>query len=419
MKSSVPRVWPAIIALGLVAALIVVMFCVEFFITRHVAHQVDEIVGNTQKSIVLLDDMRAKAQNMSEAGATSAQVAQLGAAIAPDALLYEPLATSPGESQEWRHLKDLLARLQTTALDHQTDRDQLANAIDASVDRLVSINARDGEARATRVHEAHAGLLRSDEVIGVLTLGLTAIISILLFRTLGRQRQLVVERFGLLDERSRDLEAFAGRAAHDLRSPMNPIRGYADLLLESTESPADVAMMAKRIRTAVDRMARVVDDMLALSTAGRPSPGTCLPDDVVTAVVEEMGPELHAVEVTTKLAAGGVACAAGVLHQILRNLFENALKFRARNRPLHITVATRDVDTMVEITLEDNGLGMDAETAQHALEPTYRGRMDREVPGHGLGLAIVDRTLRSIGGSCELDAELDRGTRITVRMPRA
>jgi signal transduction histidine kinase len=99
-------------------------------------------------------------------------------------------------------------------------------------------------------------------------------------------------------------------------------------------------------------------------------------------------------------------------------LLGNALKFRARQRPLQVTIESRDTAKMVELSVEDNGLGMDAETAEHALEPLYRGRMDREVPGHGLGLAIVDRTVRALGGSCELTSELDRGTKITVQLPR-
>jgi signal transduction histidine kinase len=417
-NASAPPTWPVIVALGLVALLIVGMFFIELIITRNVAAQVDQIVQNTQRSIVLLDDLRAKAQNLSEIGITPREKARLSAGIASDARAYDPIANGVGEAEEWRHLQELLAQLVATSVDDQVTRDRLANEVDASVDGLVSINTKESEARAGAVHDAHAGLLHSDELIGGLTLGLVVLVSVVLIRVLARQRQLVLERFKLLDDRTRDLEAFAGRAAHDLRSPMNPIRGYADLLLEAG-SPADVAMMARRIRTAVDRMARVVDDMLALSTAGRPVAGASQPEEVALAVIEEMGADLHGVEVTTAFASGAVACSASVLHQMLRNLLGNALKFRARSRGLHVAIEAREAGSLVEIVVEDNGVGMDAETAEHALEPLYRGRMDREVPGHGLGLAIVDRAARSLGGSCELASALDRGTRITVRLPRA
>jgi signal transduction histidine kinase len=107
------------------------------------------------------------------------------------------------------------------------------------------------------------------------------------------------------------------------------------------------------------------------------------------------------------------------LSQILRNLIGNAIKFRARSRLLSIAIETRDVGSMVEIVIKDNGIGMDPESAKHAFEPFYRGLTDREIPGHGLGLAIVERTTRALGGTCELGSVLDQSTNIIVRLPRA
>jgi signal transduction histidine kinase len=269
------------------------------------------------------------------------------------------------------------------------------------------------------IRAAHRQAVWSDAVVGGFVLATVALISFWLLRVLARQRRLLVERVEFLDEKNRELEAFAGRAAHDLRSPMNPIRGYTDLILESPGLPEDVTGMARRIRRSVERMTGVVDNMLALSVSGRPPPGHASSALVVERLIEEMGPELQGVDLTTKLRGGRVACAEQVLAQILRNLIGNAIKFRAHSRPLRITIETRDAGSMVEIAVEDNGLGMDSESARHAFEPFYRGQMDRELPGHGLGLAIVDRTIRSLGGTCTLTSVLDQSTRIVARIPRA
>ena len=200
---------------------------------------------------------------------------------------------------------------------------------------------------------------------------------------------------------------------------MNPIRGYADLILEAKGLPDEVPAMAQRIRRAVDRMARIVDDMLALSTSGRPPKGESSPATVVAHVVEDMSAELHDITIATEVAPGRVACADSVFGQILRNLIGNAIKFRSHARPLRIRIESKEVGDSVEFAVEDNGVGMDAESAKHAFEPFYRSHRDRELPGHGLGLAIVDRAVSALGGTCQLQSILDQGTRIVVRLPRA
>jgi signal transduction histidine kinase len=103
----------------------------------------------------------------------------------------------------------------------------------------------------------------------------------------------------------------------------------------------------------------------------------------------------------------------------VRNLVGNAIKFRSRQRKPEVHLTSRMENGAVELVVEDNGVGMDEESAAHAFEPYWRGRTDREVPGHGLGLAIVERATKAVGGSLLLTSAPDRGTRISVRLPRA
>ena len=418
-KQPIASTWPVLIALGLVGVLIVGMVGLDVILGKRVSDRTDVIIENTQLSIIALDKLRADAQNLSEPAVTERDARLLLADIATTSRAYDPLATFEGERAAWIDLQGLLQQLGATSTDDHDARTRLADAIDHAVDRLVDINAQEARENAAVIHAAHGESIVGDLIGGAVSFALMAVISVVLIRVLARQRTLVAEHIASLEDKNRDLEAFAGRAAHDLRSPMNPIRGYADLLLEAPDSPADVTMMAKRIRTAVDRMARVVDDMLALSTAGRPVPGVAATTEVITAILDELAPELHEATVKTELAAGRAACGEATLNQLLRNLIGNAIKYRSRARALEIGVATRDVEGMVEVTVADNGIGMDPEAAAHAFEPLYRGRADREVPGHGLGLAIVERTTRALGGTCALVSTADHGTRITVRIPAA
>jgi signal transduction histidine kinase len=410
--------WPVIVGLGLVVLLIIAMIGLDVYFSEEEALRTTDIIENTQRSIVLLDAIRLHAKRLAATN-DAREIEQWQQAIAEDSRGYDPTVSSPEELNEWRHLQDLLRRLQVNLATRQPTYLALEGEIDKSVDDLVVINAAEGKGTAAAIRSAHYRALMSDLVVGAVVLAIVAFISGWLLRVLSRQRRLVLERVRLLDEKNAELEAFAGRAAHDLRSPMNPIRGYTDLIIESPAPPENVAAMAQRIRRAVDRMTRVVDDMLALSISGRPPEGRSSSTVVVSHILEEMGAEVQGLELVTRLEGGQVACTEGVLCQILRNLISNAIKFRARSRPLHISIKTRDVGQMVEFTIEDNGVGMDLESAQHAFEPFYRGVTDRETPGHGLGLAIVERTTRALGGTCELSSVPEQSTCVVVRLPRA
>jgi signal transduction histidine kinase len=407
--------WPVLVALGLVTLLIVGMLGLDVFFSQQEARISTDIVENSQRSITLLNNIRDHAKRLAATSRVD-EIIQLTKAIGEDARDYDPLATYQGEREEWTHLQGLLGEV---SWNRQRPASVVEGEIDNSIDKLLTINSLEGSHNVTLIRAAHRQAVWSDAVVGGIVLSTVALISFWLLRVLARQRRLLVERVQFLDEKNRELESFAGRAAHDLRGPMNPIRGYTDLILECPGLPEDVTGMAQRIRRSVERMTSVVDNMLALSVSGRPPPGSSSSALVVERLIEEMGPELQGVDLTTELRGGRVACAEQVLAQILRNLIGNAIKFRAHSRPLRITIETRDAGSMVELAIEDNGLGMDSESAQHAFEPFYRGQMDRELPGHGLGLAIVDRTVRSLGGTCELTSVLDHSTRIVAQIPRA
>jgi signal transduction histidine kinase len=410
--------WPVIVGLGLVTLLILGMIGLDVYFSEKEAAKTTDIIEDAQRSILLLDDIRIHAKRLATTN-DAHEIEQWKQALAVDARNYDPIATYQGERAAWNHLQDLLGQLLLNIPPHAQTSVALENAIDKAIDDLVGINTTAGQVNLTAIRAAHVQAIWSDVIVGGIVLTIVAIISVWLLRVLSRERRLILERVQSLHEQNIELEAFAGRAAHDLRSPMNPIRGYADLILESSGLPENVVAMAQRIRRAVDRMARVVDDMLALSISGRPPQGRSSTAVVIARVIEEMGAELQGCTVSTQLSESHVACTEGILSQILRNLIGNAIKFRARSRLLSIAIETRDVGSMVEIVIKDNGIGMDPESAKHAFEPFYRGLTDREIPGHGLGLAIVERTTRALGGTCELGSVLDQSTNIIVRLPRA
>jgi signal transduction histidine kinase len=415
-----PHAWPILVALGLVAFLLFMMVVADLGVARRVASRTSEMIDDEQRSIELVDDMREQAERMASLGLREDELVGVAQQIALDARAYEPLTFQPGEREEWRRLRMDLSGLesQVRSRDAAAIRERIAH-IRSSVHRLAVINRDAAREQAQAIRLIHRQAMKSDALVGLLTLALVATIVLFILRVLARQRALTEQHINLLSERNRELDAFAGRAAHDLRVPLSPIRGYADLLMAGQETPESVHKMAARIRTAVDRMTRVVENMLELSRAGRPSPGSGSLARVVAEVIEELRPQLSDAQVTTSVADDIVACSPSVLAQLLRNLVTNSVKFQPQQRRLVLVVKTAAHANDVELIIEDNGIGMNDEDLSHAFEPYYRGSEHREVPGLGLGLAIVQKTMTALGGTCRLTRSSFGGTAVTLSFPRA
>ncbi|HWU86375.1 MAG TPA: HAMP domain-containing sensor histidine kinase, partial [Kofleriaceae bacterium] len=401
--------------------LLLSMVLADIVVARGVARRTDEIVNDEQRSIELIYDLNEQADRIATPGLSADQLAVAAKQIAADSAEYEPLtAQPPSERQIWEQLRAHLGELDAAArardLASMTER---AAEIHRSIHRLTRINQAATRGQVEKIRTIHSNAIAADAAIGLLTLFVVAVIVFFVLRVLARQRALAADHIALLSQRNRDLDAFAGRAAHDLLVPLNPMRGYADLLVSSNEPPEHVQQMALRIRTAVDRMAELVENMLALSRAGHPSPGVSSPAKVAADVVAELGPQLADAQVTLACDDEAVHCAPGVMAQLLRNLVTNAAKFRSPDRRLVLTLRTARADHGVDLTVEDNGLGMSDEVLEHAFEPFYRGKETRDLPGHGLGLAIVQRTMLALGGTCELSRSSSGGTVVVLRFQRA
>ncbi len=409
--------WPALTALAIVGVMSLAMFALDIAVDRNTAEHTSALVENSLRSVALADDLRYQAYRLSVANLTPDQIASIAEQIDADARAYDPIANADGEADEWTRLQGLLAHLRhEQPLSTTGSSAVLISEIETSIARLVRINQDEARHSADQISAAHARGLEADAVVGGLTLVLVGVVGLVLVRALRRQRALLRAQRASSDLRTKELAAFASRTAHDLKGPMSPIRGYADLL--SLQPAPEVKEMARRIGRAVDRMTGIVDDMLELSVHGRVVMGKVALMPAVLEAVEELRSELGDAEVSLELAGElAAACSPTVLGQVLRNLIGNAAKYRDPKRRLALRIEAHKVGDRVEIAICDNGLGMDAETRTHAFEPYYRATTT--VPGHGLGLSIVRRTIEAIGGSIELVSTHGEGTRVTVAVPSA
>jgi signal transduction histidine kinase len=228
-----------------------------------------------------------------------------------------------------------------------------------------------------------------------------------------------MESAALLEERNRELDAFAGRVAHDLRGPLTSISLAATLL--ARQSAPDAREPAV-LQSGVDQMEEIIQDLLTLSRISTQAlSALCDTTDVAQSVEEDLRPKVEAVDGLLRIDAEGatVTCSEGLLRQVLWNLGENAVKYRRPDVRLELEIRGRTVPQGYEFVVTDNGVGMSLRETRQAFEPFFRGERTHSIPGAGLGLSIVQRVVEACRGSVTVESTPGKGTTFRILLPPA
>lgn len=105
-----------------------------------------------------------------------------------------------------------------------------------------------------------------------------------------------------------------------------------------------------------------------------------------------------------------------ILYSVISNLLLNAIKYSPEDSKIDLEV--KNVDQQTIFIIRDQGIGITLEEQEKIFEPFLRGKNVENVPGSGLGLAVVKRCLEMHGGTIHLDSEVGKGTTFTVAIPQ-
>ena len=308
--------------------------------------------------------------------------------------------------------RDAEARQQLLAMQPVFD------TIQSDVARLVEINRAGATQARSKMRFVQHGAVEFRIILGGCIATLLILIGILLTRVLARNESQLRDKSRELEDKNRELDAFTGRVAHDLRGPLSSISVASYLLNERVPQQAKMTGIVQR---GVAQMTNLVDELLELSRIGVTANSTGRTEPVAATIAAELAPRVReaAGTLSIDLEPASVRCSEGLLHQILWNLGENALKYRRPDVAPAIMMVGRCVRGGYELTVTDNGLGMSKEDAAHMFEPFFRAQRTRSVAGTGLGLSIVRRIIDASGGTITVSSELGSGTRIVIRLPLA
>ena len=233
----------------------------------------------------------------------------------------------------------------------------------------------------------------------------------------------VAERTAELEVANRQLEAYSYSVSHDLRSPLQAIIGFSEMLGEECGQALDERghRHLGRVRTNAQRMGELIEGLLALGRIAK----TDLNHESVdlSALAEEVAREIRETEPERQadLAIHGGLRAFGdrvLLRAVFSNLLGNAWKFTSKCTNPRIEVGkTRDSAGGTVFFVRDNGAGFEMKYAQRLFGPFQRLHSKDEFPGTGVGLATVQRIIGRHGGRIWAESHPGQGTTFFFTLP--
>ena len=224
-----------------------------------------------------------------------------------------------------------------------------------------------------------------------------------------------------LTRSNQELEQFAYVASHDLQEPLRMVSSYVQLLSERYKDQLDDTAR-KFINYAVDgavRMQALIQDLLSFSRVT--TKGLAFEEvDCNQLLQRALGNLQIAIDTSgaeiTRDPLPKVYGDAGQITQVFQNLIGNALKFRG-TMPPKIHVSAKQLDDTWQISVQDNGIGIDPKYADKIFVIFQRLHTREEYPGTGIGLALCKRIVERHGGEIGFQSEVAKGTKFYFTFP--
>jgi signal transduction histidine kinase len=215
---------------------------------------------------------------------------------------------------------------------------------------------------------------------------------------------------------------FIAKAAHELRTPMTGIYGFAALLKSRRLDAEATRDVVDTLHEQAGRLVHLSNELLDLSRLEeRGAQALVLESQPLAPLLEEAaaGPyepgEARRVQLEVEPGLPAVRVDRAQLALVLANILSNAHKFSAPGAPVGLR-AFREA-ARVGIRVTDRGIGMSAEELAHVFDRFWRAERASDVPGSGLGMALVREIVELHGGTIEISSAPGAGTAVTVWLP--
>ena len=217
---------------------------------------------------------------------------------------------------------------------------------------------------------------------------------------------------------------FSANVSHELKTPLTSISGFAEIIQDGFVKEEDVKKFAGRIYREAQRLIQLVEDTIKISQLDEGENPYEWENVDIYSVARNVCGNLKEIaqkkNVHLYIDGERLICRTvrPIFEEILYNLCDNGIKYNKDNGT--VTIHLKDIGNAIQISVEDNGIGIPREDRNRVFERFYRvdKSHSKEIGGTGLGLSIVKHGVAFLGGTLELTSEVDSGTEITVTLPK-
>lgn len=224
-------------------------------------------------------------------------------------------------------------------------------------------------------------------------------------------------------EAERGRREFTANVSHELKTPLQGIIGYTDLMESGLAKSEDIPRFVGYIKKEASRLVTLIEDIIRLSQLDE---GTDMPVSEVSLghLADEVCKTLFDAAKSKNIslswsgADGNMYGVKRLLYEIVYNLCDNAITYNRSGGSVKITVSEDDKNVRLEVA--DTGIGIPAEHQERVFERFYRvdKSHSKQSGGTGLGLSIVKHAVAYHHGKIALESEPNKGTVITVAFPK-
>ena len=230
---------------------------------------------------------------------------------------------------------------------------------------------------------------------------------------------------------SKAKSTFLSNMSHDIRTPMNAIIGFTELLEKHLDDQELSRSYIKKIQTSNDFLLSLINNVLEMARieSGKTTlDESCwnaytFNDSLFSLFDSQMQEKGIRFTRSSQVEHADVICDETKLREVFLNILSNALKYTPAGGTVSMRLTEIPSDrpgyAVYQTVIEDNGIGMSEEFLPHLFEEFTRERSSTEsrVGGTGLGMPIVKKLVDLMQGTIEVESEIGRGTKITVTLP--